>query len=220
VTRFVIVTGTDTGVGKTYVTEALAQLLSRTKRVVAIKPFESGVTDEPGDGERLAAATGQEAPKRALVRLKAPLTPALAADLEGVAIDFDGVVDSIRKHARGADVVLIEGAGGVLSPLTWTHDILHVIELLAARDASKALLVASDRLGTLSATRAAYAVISGRLSAPAILLNAPAASDASTGTNAAALRRLIPGVPLHELAWANAADPTRALAPLAEWLVR
>ena len=121
-TRFVIVTGTDTGVGKTFVTEALARLLSRSHRVVAIKPFESGVTDEPGDGERLAAATGQKAPLHALVRLKEPLTPALAADREGVTIDFEAALASIRAHAEGADFALIEGAGGVLSPLTWEKD--------------------------------------------------------------------------------------------------
>ena len=99
-TRYVIVTATDTGVGKTFVTEALARLWSRDRRVVAIKPFESGIAEgSGGDGERLARATGQVAPTRALVRLRAPLTPALAADREGVTIDFDRIASDIRALA-------------------------------------------------------------------------------------------------------------------------
>lgn len=185
-TRFVVVTGTDTGVGKTYVTEALARLLSRDRCVVAIKPFESGVTSADGDGERLARATGQSAPLRALMRLKAPLTPAVAADREGVTIDWPKLVEEIRGLAAGADVMLVEGAGGVLSPLTWTQDALTL-----ARDLDASLiLVASDRLGTLSVTHAAVHVIEdASLSLLGVVLSAPAESDASTGSNADALRR-------------------------------
>jgi len=64
-TEFVLVTGTNTGVGKTWLACALAnELATTTKRVVAIKPIETGGGD---DGENLAKATGQAAPKRALV---------------------------------------------------------------------------------------------------------------------------------------------------------
>lgn len=185
-TRFVVVTGTDTGVGKTYVTEALARLLARDRRVVAIKPFESGATEAEGDGERLAAATGQAAPRHALIRLQAPLAPAMAADREGVTLDFPGLVSEIRTLAEGADVALVEGAGGLLSPLTWTEDALTLARALDAC----VVLVASDRLGTLSATHAAVQVARDAGQLPiAIVLSAPEVSDASTGANAAALRR-------------------------------
>jgi dethiobiotin synthetase len=221
VTRYVVVTGTDTGVGKTFVTEALARRLSRTQRVVAIKPFESGVTDAPGDGERLAAATGQRTPKHALVRLKAPLTPALAAEREGATIDFDAVLDAIREHGRDADVVLVEGAGGVLSPLTWERDLTDVVRELGAA----MVLVASDRLGTISLTHTAVqSATDGRRRVAAIVLNAPEVRDASTGTNASALRRRLSShvdlaSHIYELP-RGSADAEQTLAPLVDWLVR
>ena len=224
--RFVIVTGTDTGVGKTFVTEALARVLSRDRRVVAIKPFESGVVEgEPGDGERLAAATAQSAPRHALVRLRAPLAPALAADRELVTIDFDAVLRSIRAHAESADIVLIEGAGGARSPLTWDHDLLDLARALADEaTALRMVVVASDRLGTISATHLVVdAIVAGGLSPPAIVLSAPALPDASTGTNAMALRRRLAHagdtsqhvLPLPRTDGVAAAN---LLSPLARWL--
>ncbi len=190
VARFVVVTGTDTGVGKTFVTEALARALARERRTVAIKPFESGASEGQSDAARLADAAGQTAPREALVRLRDPLAPAMAADREGRTLDFDGVVRRILAYGDGAEVVLVEGAGGVLSPLTWEHDVRALARALEAR----VVLVAADRLGTLSATHAAYEVLAHEGLAPhAIVLSAPAHPDPSSGANAAALRRRLPG---------------------------
>jgi dethiobiotin synthetase len=187
VTRFVVVTGTDTNVGKTFVTAALARMLvARGRRVVAIKPFESGALDGNGDGELLAVATGQRAPRHALVRLRDPLSPAMAADREGVELDLDVVRARIVDLARSADVAFVEGAGGVLSPLTWSTDITHLARQLEA----ELVLVAADRLGTLSATHCAVQVLLDTWLLPtAIVLSHPAEPDLSTGNNAAALRR-------------------------------
>jgi dethiobiotin synthetase len=170
VTRFVVVTATDTNVGKTFVTAALARLLvARGRRVVAIKPFESGARDG-----------------RALVRLRDPLSPAMAAEREGVELDLDAVRARIVELSRGSDVAFVEGAGGVLSPLTWTTDITHLARQLEAA----LVLVASDRLGTLSATHCAVQVLLDTWLLPtAIVLSHPAEPDLSTGKNAAALRR-------------------------------
>jgi dethiobiotin synthetase len=193
-----VVTATDTNVGKTFVTAALARMLvARGRRVVAIKPFESGALDGDGDGELLAAATGQHAPRHALVRLRAPLAPAMAADLEGVELDLDAVRARIVDLSRGADIALIEGAGGVLSPLTWSTDITDLAHQLEA----EVVLVAADRLGTLSATHCAVQVLLDTWLLPtAIVLNYPAEADLSSGKNAAALRRrLAPCGPCAEL---------------------
>lgn len=187
--RFVVVTGTDTGVGKTFVTEALALGLARERRTLALKPFESGARPEESDAARLAAATGQDAPREALVRLRDPLAPAMAAEREGVTLDFSDLVARLRRYGAQADVVLVEGAGGVLSPLTWEHDARDLARALDAR----VVLVASDRLGTLSATHAAFDVLAHAGLAPAaVVLSAPERPDASTGANADALRRRLP----------------------------
>ena len=218
-TRFVVVTGTDTDVGKTYVATALARSLARTQRVVAIKPFESGVAaNEPGDAERLADATGQTAPRHALRRFAAPLAPAMAAEREGVDIDFGAVLSEIRALAAGADVVIVEGAGGLLSPLTWTEDAITLARELDA----DVVLVASDRLGTLSVTHAAIEVLHARGRLPvAIVLSGPAVFDPSTYANAAALRRRL--APFGDVAHriveiGRGADGAEALASVIGWL--
>jgi dethiobiotin synthetase len=187
--RFVVVTATDTGVGKTLVSAGLARAFrAMGKRIVAIKPFETGLLDgERGDGEALAEAAGQDEPRSALVRLRDPLTPALAAEREGIEIDFDAVTARIRALGEPADIAIIEGAGGVLSPLTWTADITTLARKLGA---DRVVLVASDRLGTLSAVHTAVQTLLDCWQLPeAIILSAPAAPDLSTGTNAAVLRR-------------------------------
>jgi dethiobiotin synthetase len=175
---FVLVTGTNTGVGKTWLACALAKELAKTHGVVALKPIETG---DGEDGELLAAATGQRAPLRALVRLRQPLTPALAAEREGVKLDFDAIVRDVRDAARDYDVAIVEGAGGLLSPITWDSDATTLARALDA----KVILVASDALGTLSATHTAAACFLPFV----IALVEPAQRDASTGTNADTLRR-------------------------------
>jgi dethiobiotin synthetase len=225
VTAFVVVAGTDTGVGKTFVGCALAGALARAgRRVLAGKPVESGCGDGPRDAEDgalLAAATGQREPREALVRLRAPIAPALAAEREGVTIDLDALAARIRAMGRGFDVVLVEGAGGVLSPLSWTRDVTHVARDLDAR----VLLVSADRLGVLHHVRASVQTLLDTWLLPAgVVLSAPAEPDASTGTNTAALARVlalygevsgrIARVPRGDLATAEG-----ALAGVVGWLV-
>lgn len=188
-TEFVLVTGTNTGVGKTWLACALAKELVKGTRVVAIKPIETGGGD---DGEKLAEATGQSSPKKALVTLREPLTPALAADREGVKLDFDVIVTQIRDAAKGADLAIIEGAGGLLSPLTWDSDATTLARSLDA----KVILVATDALGTISAVHTASACFPPF----AIVLVEPAKRDASTGTNAEALHRRLGSVRIVEIA--------------------
>jgi len=188
-TSFVLVTGTSTGVGKTWLACALARELSKSARVVAIKPIETGGGD---DGERLAAATGQDSPKRALVELREPLTPALAADREGVELDFDDLVVKVREAAKDADVAIVEGAGGLLSPITWDTDATTLARGLDA----KVIMVASDALGAISAVHTAAACFPPFV----IVLVEPETRDASTGTNADALRRRLGAVRIVEIA--------------------
>jgi dethiobiotin synthetase len=219
VARFVIVSGTDTDVGKTFVSAALARaLVARGQRVVAIKPFESGAG---GDGETLARVCGQTAPRSALIRLAEPLTPALAADREGVSIDLDAIIAQMIELAGNADIVLVEGAGGLLSPLTWDSD---VTTLASRLDTDRIVLVGADRLGTLSTTHCAVQVLLDSWLLPtAIVLSEPAIRDASTGTNAAALRRRLVGFSpcverIVELPRCDAETASRLLGEVAGWL--
>src|SRR5262245_47506624 len=183
-------TGTDTGVGKTFVAASLVHALANAGRAaVAIKPIETGCGDgghEREDGVVLARSTGQSRPREALVRLRAPLTPALAAEREGFPLDIGGLVHTIRDLGQGADVVVVEGAGGLLSPLSWDRDITHVARDLDAR----VLVVAADRLGAINQVHLTVQVLFDTWLLPtAVILSAPSEPDASSGTNAGALRR-------------------------------
>jgi dethiobiotin synthetase len=181
----IVVSGTTTGVGKTWLSCALARELAKRGRVVAIKPVETGGSD---DGERLAAATGQASPKRALVRLREPLTPALAAEREGVTLDFDALVADVKRAADGFDFAIVEGAGGLFSPITYSADITTLAHALGPDVA--VVLVASDTLGTISAVHTAVqCMFDAWLLPSAIVLVEPEQRDASTGTNAGVLRR-------------------------------
>ncbi len=187
----VLITGTDTGVGKTWVGRALGRALSAAgRRVVAIKPVETGCSDATAlteDGALLSAATGQAEPQAALHRFAAPVAAALAAEAEGEAIDLDALLLRIEALGESADLVLIEGAGGLLSPITWEWNVVELGRALGAT----ALVVGPDRLGvinhgllTLSALELAGVEMTG------FVLTAPETPDASTGTNAASIARL------------------------------
>ena len=191
-----LVTATDTGVGKTWVAAALAAgLVERGLRVIATKPVESGcitecrvshldIVDE--DGVVLAHATKQASPRAALTRLCAPLAAPLAAEEQDVSLSFDTWCASLGDLSRGADAMVVEGCGGFLSPLTWSHTSR---ELALALDA-QLLVVAPNRLGSISHLRLLLeAARAARIHVFAIVYVADARPDRSSLSNADAVRR-------------------------------
>ena len=216
--RVVIVAGTDMEVGKTFVSAALARrLVQQGFSTLAVTPIECGVSGEVSDDEDgaiLASATSQASPKEALQRLKAPLAPPDAADLERVVLEAGRWIGAIRGWQRVHDVVLVEGVGGLMSPQTWTDSALTMAQRLDA----KVLLVASDRLGTLNHTLLClHALKTHDVPIVGVVFSAPADSDRSTGRNASALARLsgirrivsVPGMDT----WQSAAPIMDAVIP-------
>lgn len=215
-----VITGTDTGVGKTVVSAGLAKaLVAQGVQTVAIKPVESG-TDDLGpheeDGALLARATGQAAPTRALTRLGAPVAPPVAAELEGVELDDGAWTRAVLEAAMATDLVIVEGAGGLLSPLSWKTTLLD----LAAIWGAEALVVAPNRLGVISHTRLTLSALRDAGVPPrAVVLSECPAQDESIVSNAESLRRLEPKLPIIELPWLpEPRDASSALAPLAQEL--
>lgn len=185
-----VISGTDTGVGKTWVGCALACALRRSgRRVLALKPLENGCSGSPTnleDGVMLACATGQANPLQALFRFYDPVAPPEAADREGKRIDFDKVVRRVRDYSAEAEFTLVEGAGGLLSPVTWGQ----VIDLARAIGAP-VMLVARDQLGTINHARMALEILAyNRMQVAGLVLMAPEWPDSSTGSNGAAIVRL------------------------------
>jgi dethiobiotin synthetase len=190
--RIVFVTGTDSGVGKTWVGCALARaLVLAGRRVVAIKVVETGTDLNPSaaeDGVQLAAATGQRSPVHALYRFRTPVTPAVAAELEGQPkLDFDTVVGEVERVARGTEITLVETAGGLLAPLAWDWNVVDLAEALGA----SVLVAAANRLGTINHTLLTLGALElGGILAAGVVLSAPEVPDASTATNRDAIVRL------------------------------
>ena len=190
------ITGTDTGVGKTFVACALAAALrARGPRVGVMKPVETGVVREPEDAVALRAAAGDPAPLDDVCpyRLRAPLAPPVAARLEGVTIDVERLIALVQRRAREVDVLLVEGAGGLLVPVvgsvTWAE--------IAARLALPLLIVAANRLGTVNhcALTARVAAAAGLVARGFVLSQPAATTDESAATNADTIATLT-GLPV------------------------
>jgi 8-amino-7-oxononanoate synthase/dethiobiotin synthetase len=150
--RIILVTGTDTGVGKTVATAALAAALhSRGRTVAAYKPCQSGNKDGDSDCSevaRLAAPLTAEAG----VALEEPLAPVQAAALDGVALPpLAAHAARIRQLAATHDHVLVEGAGGILVELDPDGGTLADLGALLD-DGTGFAVVARPSLGTLNHT--------------------------------------------------------------------
>ncbi|HMV33218.1 MAG: dethiobiotin synthase [Gemmatimonadales bacterium] len=216
-----LIVGTDTGVGKTWVTCAVARALADLgQRVIAVKPIETGLTEAPSpeeDGVRLAAATGQDGPLRALIRLPGLVAPAIAADQAGVELDYEDLVARLRSLLTPESLLLVEGSGGLLSPLTWSDNHLDLAHSLGAR----VLLVAADRLGTINHTLMALRVLAAeRVPVLGVVLNQPGAPDDSTRYNAGALVRLADHVPVVTVPnLSDQAQSAEAVKEIAGWLL-
>jgi dethiobiotin synthetase len=187
--QFLVVTGTGTGVGKTVLSGLLVRRLIRLGRTVrAFKPLCSGGR---GDARVLEAALGggQALDEINPWHFEAPLSPALAARLERRTVTLEEVSAHIRHHSKQSELTIVEGAGGLLSPLTVDGDTRDLIQRLKARP----LIVASNRLGVIHDVRATLSCLppSLRSSVPVVLM-APAAPDASTARNARSLSEYHP----------------------------
>jgi dethiobiotin synthetase len=159
------VAGTGTDIGKTHVACALIRAL-RAKNVAvdAFKPVVSGfdpVDPSASDPARLAKALGDPAalPRISPRRYLAPLAPNLAARLEGDVLRLDDLVADCRAAMAGEhNLMLVEGAGGVMSPLT---DEATNLDLIAALDLP-VLLIAGSYLGTISHVLTALVALRAR----------------------------------------------------------
>lgn len=216
----VLITGTGTGVGKTWVACALIRALRDLgKQVIAIKPVETGRSGQPSDwedGVRLAKATGQQQPAQAIIRLPLPGAPVLGGEGVESAIDFDALLLKIERYIDGAEFGLVEGMGGLLTPVTWEWNMTDLARDLGAC----ALVVAEDRLGTINHTLLTLGALElAGLEVAGIVLTAPETPDSSTGTNATAIARLA-GID-RIVTMPRRADPaaaSREVQPIIGWL--
>lgn len=183
----VVVLGTGTNVGKTYVTACVARGLQRVTSVLALKPIESGVDpDQQGDAGAIALAAGH-AVKLSPWRLRRPVSPHLAAREQGVDLHSARAAEWVRRQQDeiGASVTLVETAGGALSPLGVGDT---NVDLALALEPALWLLVAPDALGVLHDVTATLRALPRP--PDALILSSARPADASSGTNASELMSL------------------------------
>ena len=224
--RGLFVTGTDTGVGKTVVAASIvAALRARGERVRPLKPVLSGLDepaldDWPHDHELLARTGGVDADRVALLRYGPPVSPHLAAELAGAPIDPVALVASVTAVGSASEVVVVEGAGGLLVPLARGFSMRDL-----ARSLGLPLLIAArPGLGTINHTlltleaarsaglRVAAVVLTPWADEPTVVERSNRATIAEVGEVAVAVLPRVARAGVEELAAAGAG------LPVEEWV--
>ena len=145
--RDVFITGTDTGVGKTVVTAAIAHAFrARGSSVAIFKPIQTGTIDGDDDARDAARLSGCDAFTG--VALPDPLAPSVAAELVDETIDVPAIVDRFHALQQSYDVVIVEGAGGLLVPIDDATTMADLARLFGL----PVVVVARPALGTLNHT--------------------------------------------------------------------
>ena len=148
--EIVFVSGTDTGVGKTVAATWLAGALRTRGQVALIKPFQTGATDPARDGDEAVyrATLGETVTLRTLSTLAEPLAPSIAARRAGITLAPAEAAAACRAIAAEHEVTVVEGAGGLLVPITEALDMAAFARSLGA----SLVVVTRPGLGTLNHT--------------------------------------------------------------------
>jgi adenosylmethionine-8-amino-7-oxononanoate aminotransferase len=159
------VTGVDTEIGKTTIAGAIAAYLADQGKVVGVlKPVQSGAQSEKGtlysqDARSIAAmAGGREVPVASPYLFREPISPLHAARKNEVAVSIDVIAEEYRRLSKQCDVVIVEGAGGILAPLTETASMIDIPRTLGI----PTLIVSHPHLGGINHTLLTVELIRAR----------------------------------------------------------
>ncbi len=177
----ILITGTDTGVGKTFITYSLALALKeRGVKVGCFKPVETYVRDVPEDGRLLASATGQPIEEVVPVSFSLPLAPYPAEIEEEKSFSLEGLREHFFLLRERYEVLLVEGAGGIAVPLKENYTYAD----LAKDWGLPIIIVGRAGLGTLNHTYLTWHYArSMSLKILGIVLNGFTGEDVSERTN-------------------------------------
>jgi len=219
----IFITGTDTGVGKTIVSATLARLLHlRGINVGVMKPATSGCREENGqllsdDALLLCFAAGVTCNNDiAPYLLREPLAPAEAAKIDGIKIDYDHILNCYDRISAKHDFVIIEGAGGLIVPLSGFRTVAD----LALETKLPLLVVARPNLGTINHTALTCLVAKqmGIKLAGVIINNFPDKPGLAEESAAGYISALCPAPLLGILPHSDKKDEYEAIEYLANWL--
>lgn len=201
----VFITGTDTGVGKTFVAAGLIKaLIKRGISVCPMKPVESGCKMRkgslvPADASALVRASCIKESIDLInpYRLRLPLAPSVAAEIEGKAINRKKIISSYAQLSRRYEMIIVEGAGGIMVPVYKRYLFLD----LACDLGLPVLIVARPGLGTINHTLLSIEAIRNRgLKVLGVIINnaAKSATGMSEKSNPDIIKKLgkvsVPGI--------------------------
>ena len=209
--NILLITGTDTGVGKTTVGCALvAELLARGVDLDVSKPVETGCRPSssgeliPEDGIRLRQASGQKSSLAEVVplRFELPAAPTVAAAAVGQKVDTGSIIANLKQRAKDCDLLVVEGAGGLLVPIAENFSFADLAKEIGAR----VLVVIGSKLGAINHSALTFEALAARhIPAVGYVLNEcypPSAVDqAATKTNRDELKKVLSFYRAAELAY-------------------
>jgi len=152
----IFITGTDTGVGKTFVAVGLINAMKELGYAVCpMKPVETGCKVQrgelvPEDTLKLVKAAQVNEPLDLInpYRFRQPLAPAIAAELEGAVISRKKIISAYNKLSNKYDITIIEGAGGIMVPIRKNYLFLDLMKDLTL----PVIIVSRPGLGTINHT--------------------------------------------------------------------
>jgi dethiobiotin synthetase len=203
-TRGIFITGTDTGVGKTLVAAMLLRdLAAAGHRAVGMKPVSAGMPageSVHADVRSILAAGNVDAPPADVnpYSFEPPIAPELAARGAGAVIELEVIAAAYARLAAVADAIVVEGAGGVLVPLSQRTDMLDI----PARLGLPVLLVVGIRLGCLNhALLSAQAIGARGLRLAGWVANRIDAAMPAGDANVAVLAQRLPAPLVVDVPW-------------------
>ena len=147
------ITGTDTGVGKTTFSALFARFLKdRGLNVGYYKPVETGCSPECEDVKTLSAITNQPLDEMIVYKFKTPASPLAASYIEGKKVEIGKLVDRFNQLKDKYDILLVEGAGGILVPITEGKNKIYTYRDFLSYIKTPVVVVARAGLGTINHT--------------------------------------------------------------------
>ncbi len=192
-------TGSDTGVGKTVAAAALVRHAAQAgKRVLGVKPFCSGSAE---DVDALAVAAGTTADRSAINPwfFDEPLTPLLAARRARHRVSAAEVIQFVEASAAGRDVLVVEGAGGLLSPLGEGYDARDLIR--RTKGLWRVVVVVPNRLGAINQALLVLEALGPEARKARVALVSPSSPTLVSRTNLQLLRERLSGAVVIPFPW-------------------
>ncbi|MEO2068571.1 MAG: dethiobiotin synthase [Desulfurobacteriaceae bacterium] len=183
----ILVTGTDTGVGKTFVTVSLLRyLLESGKNICGLKIVETGCSPICEDAQKISEVCQKEI--NPIYSFKAPLAPSVAEKLEGRRISLEKIKEKIVSFSKNYEEVFLEGAGGILVPITGKYTFLDLAKELSM----DVIVVALNKLGVINHTLLTVKVCENEgIRIKGVILNTKDFFDESVKTNYQTLKELL-----------------------------